>query len=72
MLFSVVLAMCQRFPALTPFAVYRETFHDVVTLFEDLKSETGNLKSANGNSKSASTMKIGGQVYVEAQNDDWY
>lgn len=71
MLFGIVLAMCQRFPALSPFTVYREKFHDVVSLFEDLKqtlkSETGNLKSAN-----AKTMVINGQVYTEAQNDDWY
>lgn len=66
MLFSLVLVLCQRFPALSPFAVYRERFHDVLILFEDLKQ---NLKSAKGTAK---TMKIGGQVYVEAQNDDWY
>lgn len=69
MLFSLVLVLCQRFPALSPFAVYRERFHDVLILFEDLKQ---NLKSETGNLKSANTMKIGGQVYVEAQNDDWY
>ena len=61
--------MCQRFPALSPFSIYREAFHDVVSLFEDLKQ---NLKYETGNLKSANTMKIGGQVYVEAQNDDWY
>lgn len=69
MLFSLVLVLCQRFPALSPFSIYREAFHDVVSLFEDLKQ---NLKSETGNLKSANTMKIGGQVYVEAQNDDWY
>jgi hypothetical protein len=66
MLFSLVLTLCQRFPALSPFAVYRERFHDVLILFEDLKQ---NLKSAKGTAK---TMVIDGQVYTEAQNDDWY
>lgn len=66
MLFSLVLVLCQRFPALSPFAVYRERFHDVLILFEDLKQ---NLKSVKGTAK---TMVIDGQVYTEAQNDDWY
>ena len=69
MLFSLVLVLCQRFPALSPFSIYREAFHDVVSLFEDLKQ---NLKSETGNLKSANTMIIDGQVYTEAQNDDWY
>lgn len=49
-LFSVSLALCEKFPAFTPFAVYRESFHDVMCLFEDLKQEqdTTALWKANG------------------------
>lgn len=69
MLFDLVLLLCEKFPALSPFAVYRERFHDVMILFEDLKQ---NRIAEGGASESAQTMLIGGQVYTEAQNDDWY
>lgn len=67
MLFSLVLALCQRFTALSPFSVYRERFCDVMILFVDLKQ---NL--ARSGTKQAKTMIIGGEVYTEALNDDWY
>ncbi len=69
MLFSLVLVLCQRFPALSPFAVYRERFHDVLILFEDLKQ---NNTGKGEDELPAGSFELNGTVYVPAQNDDWY
>lgn len=71
MLFSLVLALCQGFPALTPFTVGRETLHDVVCLFVDLKQ---NKERQNASVPGApdGSFELNGTLFVPAQNDDWY
>lgn len=75
LLFSLTAALCDRFPAFTPFSVYRESFHDVLCLFADLKQEqeSNTLRKANGGkSPPAGSFVHGNTLYVPAQNDDWY
>lgn len=54
---------------MSPFDVRRERFHDVVSLLVKIlrfrKTEVSKNTAAN-------TMEINGQIYTEAQNDDWY
>lgn len=74
-MFSMAVALCDRFHAFTPFAVYRESFHDVLCLFEDLKQEqeTEKLRKANDGEKPPEGSFVhGNTLYVPAQNDDWY
>jgi hypothetical protein len=69
------VAICERFPALSPFAVYRERFADVLTLFADLRKEMEQkeMKKATGGSKAPpGSYMQGGTLYVPAKNDDWY
>jgi hypothetical protein len=69
LLFSLVVLLCERFPALTPFSVSRESFHDVIALFEDLKQ---NNTGKGEDELPAGSFELNGTVYVPAQNDDWY
>lgn len=71
MLFSLVLALCEGFPAMTPFSVSRERLHDVVCLFEDLKQNKERKAAATPGAPAGSFMQ-GGTLYIPAQNDDWY
>jgi hypothetical protein len=75
LLFSLTAALCSRFPGLTPFSVYRESFHDVLSLFADLKQEqeTAAIQKANNGIKppDGSFMR-GNTLYIPSQNDDWY
>lgn len=71
----MTIVLCDRFPALEPFAVYQQPFVDVLLLFEDLKQEqdTAALRKANGGkSPPAGSFVHGNTLYVPAQNDDWY
>lgn len=75
LLFSLTLALCNRFPALTPFMVYGKRFHDVVTLFEDLRqeNEAQEQRKANGGKKPPDgSYVMNGVLYKPAQNDDWW
>jgi len=58
--------MCERFPALDPFRVRSQRFHDVMLIFERLLDKsTGNLpKGAYYDSK--------GILHRPALNDDWW
>lgn len=71
----MTVVLCDRFPALEPFAVYQQPFVDVLLLFEDLKQnlESETMKKANGGkSPPAGSFVHGNTLYVPAQNDDWY
>ena len=71
----MTIVLCDRFPALEPFAVYQQPFVDVLLLFEDLKQnlESETMKKANGGkSPPAGSFVHGNTLYVPEQNDDWY
>lgn len=71
----MTIVLCDRFPALEPFAVYQQPFVDVLLLFEDLKQnlESETIKKANGGkSPPAGSFVHGNTLYVPAQNDDWF
>lgn len=78
----MTVVLCDRFPALEPFAVYQQPFVDVLLLFEDLlllfedlkqNLESETIKKANGGkSPPAGSFVHGNTLYVPAQNDDWY
>lgn len=75
-MFSCVsFPLCEMFPALSPFDVNKQRFHDVLILFEDLKQKRSSegLKSANGGAKPPEgSFMLNGTLYRPAQNDDWY
>lgn len=74
-MFLMTAACCTRFPGLSPFAVYRERFHDVLCLFADLKQEHNekSLRNANGGKMPPEGSFLrGNTLYIPAQNDDWY
>lgn len=64
--------MCRLYPAMSPFDVRRERFHDVVSVYCRTKRFEYLHENSAASAPGAETMAIGGEVYVEAQNDDWY
>lgn len=74
------MSLCLRFPSLNPFIVDRYPFHEVMELFRDSRrydanesrSKTAAEAEEAGIPAGARTMVVNGQIYVEAQNDDWY
>jgi hypothetical protein len=74
-LFSMTASICARFPAMSPFDVYRERFCDVIQLFVDMIAEhsTEKLRKANGGTKPPEGSFVrGNTLYIPAQNDDWF
>lgn len=64
--------LCQRYPALTPFAVRREKFGEVTKLVQRINAK--NL-AEKGVKRTDSVWKDSkGNVHIrrEAKNDDWY
>ena len=67
--------LCSRFPALSPFSVRRESFHDVLTVYIRLLLQTARLPEQNGEKKDEipeGAFVIGNTLYKPAQNDDWW
>jgi hypothetical protein len=59
--------LCQRFPALDPFRVRAQRFHDVLLIFRRLSG-----KAENQNKLPEGATVKNGIVRRPAQNDDWY
>jgi hypothetical protein len=57
--------LCDRFPALDPFTVRAQRFHDVLLVFRRL------YEQAEHNKKHGTTVK-NGVIRRPAKNDDWY
>ena len=74
-LFSyIVMSLCENFPALSPFTMYRERFHDVIVLFEDMKNDwerRAMIKANSGKPVPEGSFMLNGTLYKPAQNDDW-
>lgn len=82
-MFDINVALCDRFPALSPFDVRSQPFCEVVLIFSrliDKQRRTG----AQGDFNAAKKEDVKGKlvvrdksgkiisVMVPAQNDDWY
>lgn len=59
--------LCERFPALDPFRVRAQRFHDVLLIFRRLK----NKSEIKERLPEGATVK-NGTIRRPAQNDDWY
>lgn len=61
--------LCDRFPALDPFSVRAQRFHDVLLIFRRI-NEQGKRKD-KGKTSDGVTVK-NGVIRRPAKNDDWY
>ena len=59
--------LCERFPSLSPFDVRKQKFSDVFLLYRRMV----NLNKRN-EEKNGKVEVIGGKLYVESKNDDWW
>ena len=66
-LFDMNTNLCDRFPALDPFRVREQRFHDVLLIFRRLTAQSKNNKNNGGG-----VMQKNGVIRRPAQNDDWY
>ena len=66
-LFDMNTNLCDRFPALDPFRVREQRFHDVLLIFRRLTVQSKNNKNNGGG-----VMQKNGVIRRPAQNDDWY
>ena len=66
-LFDLNVNLCECFPALDPFRVRAQRFHDVMLIFRRLVGQTKNEKKKGG----GVTVK-NGVIRRPAKNDDWY
>lgn len=65
--------LCDRFPALDPFAVRAKRYHDVLLIFMRLKGQADRKSESGGKSKTpAGSFVCGNTLFVPAQGDDWY
>lgn len=77
-LFSMTLNLCSGFPALDPFTLQEQRFHDVVLLCGNLRRHNEayaarRLREANGGeSPPDGSFVIGDTLFTPAQNDDWW
>lgn len=70
-LYDMNVNLCDRFPALSPFSVRRERFHDVILIFARQISK--NKRSGTRNEEREFTTKSGEKVIRrKATKDDWY
>lgn len=71
----MTVSLCDRFPALDPFRVRRETYHEVILLFGRLLGQAKKPKDANGKRLEDGAIKItkkNGDVIImrPAKNDE--
>ena len=68
--------LCDRFTALTPFTVRKETFHEVILLYIRLVKQRERKQTAENMPKNQKPKEgsfiIGDTLYSPAQNDDWW
>lgn len=70
-LYDMNVNLCDRFPALSPFSVRRERFHDVILIFARQISKNRQIGTKNGEREF--TTKNGEKVIRrKATKDDWY
>ena len=63
--------LCERFPALSPFSVRRERFHDVLLIF--VRTIKKNKQSGEKTDGQVLTTKSGEKIIRrKATKDDWY
>lgn len=67
-LFDMNVNMCERFPALDPFRVREQRFHDVLLIFRRLNNKH---KKGDKDNPPGSYVK-NGVLYRPAQKDDWW
>jgi hypothetical protein len=67
-MFDLNVVLCDRFPALDPFRVRAQRYHDVLLIYRRLneKSSKTTVKKRDG-----VTVK-NGVIRRPAMNDDWY
>lgn len=68
-------SLCDAFPALSPFAIRKERFRIVVSVFKDARreAEKNRLKNANGGTRPPDgSFMLNGTLYKPAENDDWF
>lgn len=65
--------LCDRFPALDPFRVRAQRFHDVLLIFRRL-NEKSNAETGgkNKNKNVPGSYVKNGVLHRPALNDDWY
>lgn len=63
--------LCERFPALDPFKVRAQRFHDVLLIFRRLTNRHENENGKKTKLPKGATVK-NGIVRRPATNDDWY
>ncbi len=63
--------LCDRFPALDPFRVRSQRFHDVLLIFRRLTNQT-QIKNGEKAKLPAGAYIKNGVLYRPAMNDDWY
>lgn len=63
--------LCDRFTALTPFAVRRESFHEVLSIYVRLVGQS-ERKKPDSEKIPAGSFVIGDTLYKPAENDDWW
>lgn len=73
MAFMLEVGLCSRYPALTPFSVRRERFHDVVMLYiRTIRHERMAEETKQKAEMPDGSFELNGILYKPAENDDWY
>jgi hypothetical protein len=69
-MFDLNVTLCDRFPALDPFKVRQQRFHDVLLIFARLKDRVKRTPAHNNGGQTTA----GGEQIIRrpAANDDWY
>ena len=63
-------ALCDRFPALSPFSVRRERWHEVLLIYRRLL--TLRMPGAEQVSAGTGEFEHNGTVWKPASSDDWW
>ena len=63
--------LCDRFTALTPFSVRRETFHEVLLIYIRLVEQNAR-KNPDKDKPREGSFVLDDTLYQPALNDDWY
>jgi hypothetical protein len=63
--------LCEKFPALSPFSVRRERFHEVILIFSR-QIEKNQRSGKNGKEEKVVTKNGEKVIRRRATKDDWY
>lgn len=64
--------LCERFPALDPFRVRSQKFHDVLLIFRRLNRKSNAQGGGSTENAPVGSYVKNGVLHRPAQNDDWY